>query len=157
VARYRLQQRAESRFFAQHRNLARKYAHQYSHQCLEPYEDLEQIASLGLLKAIRKFDPQRGTAFSSFAVPYITGEIGHHLRDRWDAIKTPRRLIEFYQRVERDQKRLAALGVERSLAEIAAILKSAPGAPKDDWEFIVLAVKKRVVSLTELAESGREP
>ena len=53
--------------------LARKLARRYAHSS-EPYEDLVQVASLGLLKALERFEPDRGFAFSSFAVPTIVGE-----------------------------------------------------------------------------------
>ena len=71
--------------------LVRKIAHRVSHQCAEPYEDLEQIGYIGLIRAIERFDPTQGCAFSSFAVPYIRGEMLHFLRDRGSSIKVPRR------------------------------------------------------------------
>ena len=71
--------------------LVRKIAHRVSHQCAEPYEDLEQIGYLGLIRAIERFDPSQGCAFSSFAVPYIRGEMLHFLRDRGSTVKIPRR------------------------------------------------------------------
>lgn len=71
--------------------LVRKIAHRVSHQCSEPYEDLEQIGYIGLIRAIERFDPSQGCAFSSFAVPYIRGEMLHFLRDRGTALKIPRR------------------------------------------------------------------
>ena len=49
--------------------LVRKIAHRVSHQCAEPYEDLEQIGYIGLIRSIVRFDPGQGCAFSSFAVP----------------------------------------------------------------------------------------
>ena len=67
--------------------LVRKIAHRVSHQCAEPYEDLEQIGFIGLIRAIERFNPTQGCAFSSFAVPYIRGEMLHFLRDRGSAIK----------------------------------------------------------------------
>ena len=69
--------------------LVRKIAHRVSHQCAEPYEDLEQIGYLGLIRAIERFNPHQGCAFSSFAVPYIRGEMLHFLRDRAGTVKIP--------------------------------------------------------------------
>ena len=74
-----------------HSGLVRKMAHKFSHQCNEPYEDLEQIGYFGLIRAIERFDPTQGYAFSSFAVPYIRGEMLHFLRDRSTLLKIPRR------------------------------------------------------------------
>ena len=77
-----------------HTGLVRKMAHKFSYQCNEPYEDLEQVGYLGLIRAIERFDPSQGYAFSSFAVPYIRGEMLHFLRDRCTLLKIPRRWQE---------------------------------------------------------------
>jgi RNA polymerase sigma-B factor len=66
-----------------------------------PLEDLVQVASLALLKAIDRFDPDRGIAFSSFAVPTIVGELKRHFRDKGWWIRVPRDLQELAMRVER--------------------------------------------------------
>jgi RNA polymerase sigma-B factor len=71
------------------RSIARRYA-----RGSEPLEDLVQVASLGLLKALDRFDPARGVAFSSFAVPTIAGEVRRHFRDRCWAVRPPRDLQE---------------------------------------------------------------
>jgi RNA polymerase sigma-B factor len=73
-----------------HINLVREIAHRMKSRCTESYEDLEQIGLCGVLKAIEKFDPTKGIAFSSFAVPYIRGEILHFLREHGTGIKVPR-------------------------------------------------------------------
>ena len=78
------------------RSLARRY-----HRGEEPLEDLEQVAALGLLKAIRRFDPDRGSAFASFAVPTIVGELRRHFRDKGWAIRVPRDLQELALAVQR--------------------------------------------------------
>jgi len=74
--------------------LVRKVAHQICRKCAEPYEDLEQIGYLGLIRAIERFDPQQGSAFSSFAIPYIRGEMLHYLRDKGSMMRIPRRWQE---------------------------------------------------------------
>jgi RNA polymerase sigma-B factor len=71
--------------------LVRKEAHHWVNQCTESYEDLLQVGSLGLIRAIERFDMSRGNAFSSFAIPYIRGEIQHYLRDKGSPVRIPRR------------------------------------------------------------------
>lgn len=76
--------------------LARKYRNRG-----EESEDLEQVAALGLTKAVERYDPARGNAFESYAVPVILGEIKRHFRDcTWD-IHVPRRVQELRNRVRR--------------------------------------------------------
>jgi RNA polymerase sigma-B factor len=84
------------RFLPLARELARRYA-----RGNEPLDDLIQVASLGLLKAIDRFDPTRRTAFSSFAVPTIVGELKRHFRDKGWSLRVPRDLQELAIRVER--------------------------------------------------------
>jgi RNA polymerase sigma-B factor len=81
--------------------LVRQVAHRISRQCVETYQDLEQIGYLGLIRAIERFNPYQGCAFSSFAVPYIRGEILHFLRDRSNVVKIPRRWQELQKEGER--------------------------------------------------------
>lgn len=76
-------------------HLARRYADRG-----EPLEDLVQVASLGLLKAVDRFDASRGTSFTTFAVPTILGELRRHFRDRGWAVHVPRDLKEAVLRVE---------------------------------------------------------
>jgi RNA polymerase sigma-B factor len=80
--------------------LAQQLARRYS-RGNEPLDDLIQVASLGLLKAIDRFDPTRATAFSSFAVPTILGELKRHFRDKGWSLRVPRDLQELAARVER--------------------------------------------------------
>jgi RNA polymerase sigma-B factor len=73
------------------------------------WDDLMQVASLGLVKAIERFDPDRGIAISSFAVPTILGEIKRHFRDRTWAVRPPRDLQERSLAVGHAVSRLTAL------------------------------------------------
>lgn len=85
--------------------MARHVARRYRHGS-EPLEDLEQVASLGLLKAIDRFDPERGMAFSSLAVPTIAGEIQRHFRDRTWSVRVPRSMHDAAVRVRRAEEQL---------------------------------------------------
>jgi len=78
------------------RSVARRY--QRSH---EPFEDLLQVASIGLINAIDRYDADREIAFSSFAVPTILGEVKRHFRDRTWAVRVPRDLKELSLRVDK--------------------------------------------------------
>jgi RNA polymerase sigma-B factor len=84
------------RFLPLARQLARRYQ-----RGDEPIDDLIQVASLGLVKAIDRFDPAREVAFSSFAVPTILGEIKRHFRDRTWSVRVPRDLQELTLAVDR--------------------------------------------------------
>jgi RNA polymerase sigma-B factor len=87
----------------------------------EPLEDLEQVASLALINAIDAFDPERGTAFSSFAVPSIVGALKRHYRDVGWFVRPPRVLQELSQRVQQIEDELAATtGSAPTAAQIAA-------------------------------------
>jgi RNA polymerase sigma-B factor len=90
------------RFLPLARSLARRFD-----QCGEPLEDLVQVASLALVKAVDRYDAARGCAFSSFAVPTIVGELKRHLRDRGWAVRPPRDLQELALRVDHAAERLS--------------------------------------------------
>jgi RNA polymerase sigma-B factor len=110
------------RFLPLATRLARRY-----HRGAEPLEDLVQVASVGLLKAIDRFDPERGSAFSSFAVPTIAGELKRHFRDKGWALRVPRDLQELAQRVNRTTDSLVhELGRTPTVAEIADTLAITP-------------------------------
>ena len=83
------------RFLPLARHLARRYANGGADR-----DDLEQVASIGLLKAIDRFDPERGLAFTTFAVPTILGELKRHFRDFGWSVRVPRELKELAARVE---------------------------------------------------------
>ena len=85
--------------------LARKLARRYS-GAHEPFDDLFQVASFGLLKALDRFDPERGIAFSSFAVPTIVGELKRYFRDLGWAVHVPRGAQELALKIQRAQQEL---------------------------------------------------
>jgi RNA polymerase sigma-B factor len=103
------------RFLPLARQLARRYV-----RGGEQIDDLNQVASLGLLKAIDRFDPARDTAFSSFAVPTILGELKRHFRDRGWSVRVPRDLQELAVKLEpASEALLRELGRAPTLAEMA--------------------------------------
>ena len=86
----------------------------------EPIEDLEQVASLGLVKAIDRFDAGRGTSFSSYAVPTISGELRRHFRDYTWSLRVPRELQERAIKVGKTESALTLeLGRAPTAAELA--------------------------------------
>ncbi|MDH6061379.1 RNA polymerase sigma factor SigF [Chrysosporum bergii ANA360D] len=124
-----------------HTGLVRKIAHKFSHQCHEPYEDLEQIGYFGLIRAIERFDPSHGYAFSSFAVPYIRGEMLHFLRDRSTLLKIPRRWQELYNEGQKVRKQLSvSLGRTPKDIEIAEHLE----VSLQEWQETKLAAQNRM-------------
>jgi len=106
------------RFLPLARQLARRYA-----GAGEPLDDLVQVASLGLLKAVDRFDPDREVAFSSFAVPTILGELKRHFRDRAWSIRVPRDLQELSLKLDPAQEAASRdLGRAPTPSELAARL-----------------------------------
>jgi RNA polymerase sigma-B factor len=113
---------ARERLVVLHLSLARKLAMRYG-RTQEPFEDLFQVASLGLLKAIDRFDPDRGIAFTSFAVPTILGELKRHFRDKGWAVHLPRGLQELVLRIQDADAKLGSSGRRSpTVDEIAAYL-----------------------------------
>jgi RNA polymerase sigma-B factor len=120
LERYRRERRPEDReaLVLRFLPLARHLAHRYS--TAGEREDLEQVAALGLVKAVDRFDPSRGSAFTSFAVPTILGELKRHFRDRGWAVRPPRSVQELAGRVDAAVERLTVeLGRAPTADELA--------------------------------------
>jgi RNA polymerase sigma-B factor len=102
------------------RSLARRYAGKG-----EPLEDLEQVASLGLLKAIDRFDVTRDVRFATFAVPTIAGELKRHFRDRGWMLRVPREVQELNARLARTREAFTRdRGRSPTVEELAAAVRS---------------------------------
>lgn len=125
--------------------LVRKVAYRLSQQCSEAFEDLEQIGYLGLIQAIERFDPSKGNTFSTFAVPYIRGEILHYLRDRSGTVKIPRRWQDLQRSSKKIRERLTQqLNRQPQDDEMAAELNISIA----EWQEVKLATSNRsLVSL----------
>src|ERR1700730_10545016 len=86
----------------------------------EPLDDLVQVASLGLLKAVGRFDPERGVEFSTYATHTVVGELKRHFRDKGWAIRAPRRMQELYLRLGQVVASLGQeLGRSPTISELA--------------------------------------
>jgi RNA polymerase sigma-B factor len=115
----------------------------------EPYDDLVQVGTIGLLNAVDRFDPGRG-AFTAFAVPTILGEIRRHFRDRSWAMRVPRRLQDFGRQVSATREQLTQrLGRSPTVQELAAELH-------DDPDLVVEAIETATVFATVPLPSASE-
>ena len=107
--------------------LVQQVASRMVRRCSLDFDDLVQIGHLGLIKAVERFDPDTGYAFSSFAVPLIRGEILHYLRDRLSHIRVSRRLLELHSRGAKLQQAMAnRSGRYPTESELCAALEITP-------------------------------
>jgi len=111
---------ARAALIERHLPLARSLAGRYRYTP-QPLEDLEQVASLALVKAVDRFDPAWGSAFAAYAIPTILGELKRHLRDASWAVHVPRALKERVLVVERAERLLSVrLGRAPTAQQLAA-------------------------------------
>jgi len=135
-----------------HQNLVRFLAGKFANRG-EPLEDLVQVGVIGLINAIDRFDPDRGTKFSTYATPTIVGEIRRHFRDKAWSLKVPRRLQELNLAANKAAEGLSqSLGHPPTIQEIA----SRVGATEEETlEAIELGNAYDTVSLdTKLTHEG---
>lgn len=145
----RAREQLVERFLPLARNLARRYA-----GAREPFDDLLQVASLGLVKAIDRFDPDRGAAFSSFAVPTILGELKRYFRDLGWSVHVPRGAQEQALKVQEAQERLTTrTGRPPSVSELAEYLEL---SMEDVLDALETAAAHHSASLDAPREDGEE-
>ena len=105
-------------------NLVKKIAHGLARRSTDPVDDLIQIGSIGLIKAIDYFKPEAGAKFTTYATHLITGEIRHYLRDKTSMIRAPRELQELSFRINKIvQKLKTEFGRDPTDLEIAQVLQ----------------------------------
>ncbi len=105
-------------------NLVKKIAHGLARRSTDPVDDLIQIGSIGLIKAIDYFNPEAGAKFTTYATHLITGEIRHYLRDKTSMIRAPRELQELSFRINKIIHKLRTeFGRDPTDLEIAEVLQ----------------------------------
>jgi RNA polymerase sigma-B factor len=115
--------RARDELIERYLPLARKLARRYA-SSVEPYDDLFQVASLGLVKAVERFDPALGYAFTSFAVPTIVGELKRYFRDTGWALHVDRAAQERARKISDAQQKISArTGRSPTVDELAQYLE----------------------------------
>jgi len=111
----------------QHMELVCRIARHYSQNARGHYDDLVQVGSMGLLRAIERFDPQREASFKTYASHLITSEIRHYLRDHLAIVKLPRDLQELVPKLRQAEQALwQEYGHEPSLEDLADYLGVPP-------------------------------
>lgn len=143
--------RAREELFHRLFPLARKLSSRYLRADESP-DDLVQVAAIGLLKAIDRFDPERGTPFPAFAAPTILGELRRHFRDHAWAMRVPRPAQERAMTLSAAEERLSAqLGRSPTAAEIAA---ATGWTDEQALDALALATARRPLSLDVPVECG---
>lgn len=120
--------------------LVRKEVHHWVNQCTETYEDLLQVGCIGLIRAIERFDLSKGHAFSSFAIPYIRGEIQHYLRDKSPSVRVPRQWLTLQRQ---SLKVIQQLQLELKRTPTDAEIAEALGIALEEWNEVKLANRNR--------------
>jgi RNA polymerase sigma-B factor len=136
---------ARQRLIEENLPLVRLVARRYARRG-EPYDDLMQVGAIGLIKAIDRFDPDRGFGLEAYAIPMIVGEIKRHFRDRGWAVHVPRRLKELNLKLTSLVDQLSSsLGRSPTIAELA---KAASVEPEEVIEALEAGQAYTALSLS---------
>ena len=114
-------------------DLVRPLALHYARRCQEPWEDLQQVGQLGLIRAAELYRPEEGTPFPAFARPHIRGAILHYLRDVAPSVRLPRRQAELQERLVR----LESVQTCPDTSEATAQLRDRLGIDDDRWRLLM--------------------
>ncbi|NET26981.1 RNA polymerase sigma factor SigF [Okeania sp. SIO1I7] len=120
--------------------LVRKEVYHWLNRCTETYDDLLQVGCIGLIRAIERFDISKGRAFSSFASPYIRGEIQHYLRDKSPSVRIPRNWLAMDRQAT---KVIQDLRVKLKRKPTDLEVASALDISLEQWQEIQLACRNR--------------
>ncbi|MHB8593745.1 MAG: SigB/SigF/SigG family RNA polymerase sigma factor [Acidimicrobiales bacterium] len=140
--------RVRSQLIEAHVGLAQHLARRFTHRG-EPYEDLVQVGSLGLIKSVDRYDPARGVEFTTYATKTILGELKRYFRDKAWAIRAPRRVQELYLHVGQVEGDLTQ---ELKRTPTLSELVSETGATESDLREAIDA--RRVYRSTSLDSAG---
>ncbi len=144
---------AMERFFDRYQDLLHRFAHKYHSERL-PYEDAYQLAALGLMKALRRFDPGRGVSFITFAYPTMEGELKKHYRDHLEIIRLPRPLRDLRQRINTETRRF--MEEEGREPDIGRLAKRLEVSEEDIIEALAAQHNTSVFSLDSTLGDGHE-
>lgn len=120
--------------------LVRKEVYHWLNNCTETYDDLLQVGCIGLIRAIERFDISKGRAFSSFATPYIRGEIQHYLRDKSPSVRIPRNWLAIDRQATKVVQDLREK-LKRKPTDLE--VASALDISLEEWQEIQLACRNR--------------
>lgn len=144
-----------AQLIADHVGLARHAARRFA-QRGEELDDLIQVASFALVKAVDRFDPEQGTRFATFALPTMLGELRRHFRDKTWAMRVPRRIKELHLDIRKMSEELSGkLNRKPTIDELAIALETTPDAI---LETLDAGANYRAVSLDQpTTVDGDEP
>lgn len=126
--------------------LVKKIAYGLARRATDPVDDLIQVGSVGLIKAIDLYNPEVGTKFKTYATYLITGEIRHYLRDKASMIKAPREIQELAFRINCVIKQLTEEGKEPTSEQVAEVMSLSVSKVND---IIEVDRRKSTISLDQ--------